>query len=85
MEEEAPPAKKPKIAGADNDDDVICLGSVSDDVPVVSKPHPSQMQAVVGGSALPMFYLTRVRGITEHYNRPEIAIGIKGIVREPEA
>lgn len=80
MGEESPAAKKPKLA--DSDDDVICLGSLAEDVPAVSKPHPSEIcevEPVAKGSSHPgMFYLTRVRGIAECYNQPQIAVGIKG-------
>ena len=29
-------------------------------------------------SAKTLFYLTKVRGISAHHNRPDVAIGIKG-------
>ena len=69
---------------------VVVLDDDHDDSEVRHKPVSKQKKASEAVSlesvpsesldqvSCPLFYLTKVRGISPHHNRPDLAIGIKG-------
>lgn len=66
---------------------VVVLDDDHDDSEVRHKPESRQKKAAEAVSlecelldqvSCPLFYLTKVRGISAHHNRPDLAIGIKG-------
>lgn len=68
----APPNKKRKVS-----DDCIVIGDQSDsDTACPQIKHSS----CINSTSQPIFYLTRVRGISDEYNQPNYTISIKGTI-----
>ena len=86
-----PPAKRPRLEDSESGDVGMGLSAAESDVIVledtpspVPKPTPESATGTSGEEELntpacePLMYLTKVRGISSHFNRPGLAIGIKG-------
>ena len=64
MSEDAPPKKRTKL---------------SDDCIVISDQSDSDTDCAPSCADPPMFYLTKVRGISDEYNQPNYTVDIKGM------